>query len=84
MPVLSLDRDRLQPTIGELGFAGDGLSFDPHFGQRAAISGDLVVDLGKLGFEIGGVGQSGERCLRIASGGRGFVTICDNPLLGLL
>ena len=67
IPVLALDRDRLQPTVGKLGFAGNGLRLDAHFGERAAISRDLFVDLGKLSFEIGRVRQFGERFLRVAA-----------------
>ena len=73
-----------KPAIGQLGFAGGGLRLDPYFGERSAISRDLFVDLGKLGFEMRGVGQLGERFLRFAARRHGFVTTCAGPLSWLL
>ena len=56
--------DRLQPAVGEFGFARDRLGFDAHLGERGAVAVDHVVDRRKFGLEIGGGGQGGERLLR--------------------
>ena len=59
VPALPLFGDGLQPAIGEFGLARDALRLDPHFGKQAAILGDDLVDVGELGFEVGGRGQRG-------------------------
>ena len=85
VPGRALAGDRLQPAIGEFGLARDRLRFDRAL--RRARRGRLaivVVDLGELGFEIGGGGQRRERLLRFAARGVGLVAAGADALLGLV
>jgi hypothetical protein len=54
IPFRAFGGDRLQPAVGKLGVARDRLRFDADLGERGAVLGDVFVDLGEPGFQIGG------------------------------
>ena len=61
VPAGAFGGDRLQPAVGQFGIARDRLRFDADLGERGAVLGDDVVDLGEPGFEIGGGRQRVKR-----------------------
>jgi len=73
VPLRPLAGDRLQPAIGEFGIASNRLRFDPYFGKCCAMLGNILIDLGKLGFQIGGGRQRVQSGFRFGAPGGGLV-----------
>ncbi len=65
--------ERLEAPVGELGFAHDRLLFGTDLGKRRALAADVVADGGKLGFEVGGGRERGQRRFGLGTRAGGFV-----------
>ena len=77
------DGDLRQPPLGLFRLARQRLRLRAHLGEVEALIFDLATDGAELDLDVVGRRQGGERALRFAAGGGGFVAARGQPRLRL-